>query len=88
MSIEDALAKIAADNGLTTVSITRHGKANGEGYFGCTVHFDGYSSDGINCASGHHGSSIADAIVRALAEAKAKRTPQIGDIPTLTLVTA
>lgn len=80
MQIEDAFAKIIADNGLTSVSVGR-GHCSTGWYFTANVHWDGFSSDGIACASGHDDVSAPNAIRKALAEAAGKRKLDIPAVP-------
>ncbi|GGB14837.1 hypothetical protein GCM10011380_00310 [Sphingomonas metalli] len=75
-SLEAALDKIAADNGLTSVSVGR--MVVGDRIVRtANVHYTGYARDGIGCSQGHSDVSIRLALTEALTKAAQNRTPEI-----------
>ncbi len=83
-NLEDALKKIARENGLTSISVTAYADFRAAN-MGATVHWSGYAKSGNACAFGR-GPTAHEAIAAALAAAAADRVPaatDIGVLPTL-----
>lgn len=74
-TLEEALAKIAADNDLSTVQVGRMPLSDGRIIFTATVHWDGFARSGNACEGGSSEQSIRHALADAITAAQADRTP-------------
>lgn len=74
LTLEAALATIAADNGLTSIAVGRRPVGERVVYT-ALVHYDGFAADGIPCEQGLSDVSIVDAIAQALDKAATNRAP-------------
>jgi hypothetical protein len=73
-TLEEALAKVAADNNFTSVSVGRM-PVGDRIVWTASVHFDGHARDGICCAQGCSRDSIREALHDAIVQAAANRAP-------------
>lgn len=73
-TLEQALAKIAADNGLDRVDVGRM-PVEDRIVFCATVHWTGFAANNIPCATGHSDKSIRHAMEAALEAAAGNRAP-------------
>lgn len=85
MAPEIVFNTLCEQHDLTVVNIGLNLTQSREYLYGATVHWDGFSRDGISCASGN-GPTVTAALKAAIAQSVVDRTPPHPiDIPVIDL---